>query len=556
VELMREDEPERFGRFVVVSRLRKGGMGSTSIAVDTADGRIVVIKRPNANAGDQARFREEVQVSRTLGRHPHLVEVVDSGSIGGGDYLALEWIAGQDLETLVERAGRLSKRVPLNVAASIIAHVCSALEYAHGRDGFVHRDVKPGNVMVSYDGTAKLIDYGGALSKFKRSKTEVGRVFGSVGYIAPELAKGALATEASDLYAVGAVLFFMLTGTPPYGEGFDGNGKDVLKHRLAELHANEQPDALVTLLWRALQTNPRNRHESGAHMRRALEAAVALASPPEVVAFVASVVPVEKKYAAENSDKWRALHGPAKASASKTATIRAVTDSTGGERSTAKSEGSRKINRTPVIVAAFLFTVIIVLGVSLFRRHALVAQWLGKSDVPDQVGTAATPSDRRMPAFVPLPPTPSRVHESPVVVAPPAAPEPAREEPPARPPTAMLKRLDQARALAREGKTIKATDLFDELDRDPRMYGPVKVARAELAAQQGDYDGAISLASTAVRLGAGARALGVRADAEMKAGRFELAERDYDRLLKIEPNNSDAREGKQIAQERQKKGPQ
>jgi tetratricopeptide (TPR) repeat protein len=122
------------------------------------------------------------------------------------------------------------------------------------------------------------------------------------------------------------------------------------------------------------------------------------------------------------------------------------------------------------------------------------------------------------------------------------------------PPAALLKRLDQARALAREGKTIKATDVFDELDRDPRMKAPVKVARAELAAQQGDYDGAISLASVALRIGAGARALSVRADAEMKMGRFEQAERDYDRLLKMEPKNSDARDGRQLARERLKKG--
>ncbi len=550
MQLIREDDPERFGRFTLVSRLRKGGMGSTSIAVDSRNGRILVIKRPNANASDQARFREEVELSRTLGKHPHLVEVVDSGTVDGADFLALEWIAGQDVETLVERAGRLTKRVPLAVATSIVAQVCSALEFAHGKNGFIHRDVKPGNIMVGYDGIAKLIDYGGALSTFKRTKTEAGRVFGSVGYIAPELAKGALATEASDLYAVGAVLFFMLTGTPPFGEGFDGNGKDVLRHRLAELHVEAQPDALITVLWRSLQSNPRNRYDSATEMRRAVEAVVPTALPGEIARFVAEVVPVEKKYAIEHAEKWRALHGPTIPSGGQTATIKAVDpDSVGSDG--ANDAHHRRRNRVAFATGAVLVVVIVMLGFRLAQRRHGVVVVPTTQESQEGVANVAPPTERRVPAVVPLPPPPAPSVSREV---PSTAPEPPREEPVVHPPAALLKRLDQARALAREGKTIKATDVFDELDRDPRMKAPVKVARAELAAQQGDYDGAVSLASMALRIGAGARALSVRADAEMKMGRFEQAERDYDRLLKMEPKNSDARDGRLLARERLKKG--
>lgn len=542
-----DDDAERWGRFVLVKRLPKGGMGSAWIAVDTRDGRIAVLKRPNATDGDVERFRDEVKLTHALGKHPHLVEPIDSGAVDGDEYLELEWITGPNVETLLERAGRFGKRVPPSVAACVVRQACEALDYAHGRDGFVHRDVKPANIVVRYDGTAKLIDYGGALSKFKRTKTEVGHVFGSVGYIAPELLKGQPPTERCDQYGAGAVLYFMLTGVSPTGDGCDGNDKDSLRHRLAELKAPELPEALLTALWRALQANPINRYESAGEMAKAL-ASAAPGSPEETGAFVSSIFPVEKRYDQENAEEWRTRYAPQSAKRDPTAVIRAPeltpVSRVNGRSTTVIDRVPR--TRAPLLVAVTFVTALLVVG----------AIWLAQTMSTETRKEGKKESGKK--EAIPPPPLPPPGEASPVAptVAPVESPLPPRVPSPvpalsSKPSTAALRKLDQARAFIREGKTIKAGDLLDELDQDPRLSALVQVARAELAAQEGDYQRAIGLASVAAKLGAGARAFVVRADAEMRAGRFDQAERDYDRALKLEPRNEDAREGKRLAREKQ-----
>jgi serine/threonine-protein kinase len=235
--MLDDDEPERFGKYVLVRRFRKGGMGALSLAFNTENARQVVIKRlpPGSSEDAATRFREEIKLSLALS-HPNLARAIETDAIDGVQYLALEYIAGQDLEALLDRSRRFGQRMPHAIAASIIRQMCSAFEYAHAQAGFVHRDVSPSNIMVGYDGTARLIDYGAALSDWKTSKTIPGMVLGTVGYLSPEQRQGRPADARSDLFSLGAILWFLLTGLPYYSEGEDGNSAGRQRRRRPGRH--------------------------------------------------------------------------------------------------------------------------------------------------------------------------------------------------------------------------------------------------------------------------------------------------------------------------------
>lgn len=534
-----ESEPQRFGKYVLVRPLRKGGMGVLAVAVDSETGRLVVVKRV-ANKDDLDRFREEIQLSREL-THPNLVQFVEAGQIEGVDYLALELLAGQDLDLLVERAGRLGKRVTVPLAAAIVRQVCSALEYAHGRGiGFVHRDVKPGNVVACYDGSVKLIDHGGALSVHKRSKTQVGHAFGTVGYWAPEQKNGQPATERSDLYSAAAVFHFLLTGLPCYGEGETNDSKEVLAGRIKPL-AGELPRPVLTWLWRALQSNPTRRFESAAEMARALEAATEIATAAELGAFVSHLFTVERQRDDEELDEWRKRYGAAPArTVEKTAVMRTVDPSPAVNRSTMMIDQPAR-SRGPLVAVAGGAAALVIFGALWWWSH--------RAQAPQPPAT--TPPIATAPqAPVPAPPAPVEPVPPPVAPVEPVAPAPPTHSTPKHPgSSAALKRVQEARALIKRDKNDTARQLLAELENDPEVRGPVKATLAELAYAEGEYERAIALASQAVRLGVRVEALQVRAMAELKTGRAARAAQDFGQVLAIDPKNEDAREGQRIAQQ-------
>ena len=220
-----EDE-ERVGRYVVLRPIRKGGMGSLSLAFDTAAGEPVLLKRlfPNSTAELRERFLDEIKLTTALS-HPNLVRARDSGQIDGRDFLVCDWIAGPDLERLLEVAGRYEIPIPPAVASGIVVQVLQGLGHMHEAN-CIHRDVSPANIMIGYDGVAHLIDYGITKFEGKRSKTLVGAVPGTQGFIAPELEAGKPASVKSDLYGVAASLWFALTGLKFLDHGVDNEGKN------------------------------------------------------------------------------------------------------------------------------------------------------------------------------------------------------------------------------------------------------------------------------------------------------------------------------------------
>lgn len=284
---------ERLGKFEIVRLLGKGAMGEVYLGRDARLGRDVALKVVHSGSafGDeaQARFEREAQAAAAL-NHPHVVTVYEFGEDEGIHYLVMELVEGEDFEALI-RDGKAPKAELLEV----LAQVCEGLAYAHSR-GVVHRDIKPSNVLVARHGGrphAKLMDFGVAQMGLS-SLTQTGTWMGTVNYMAPEYLDTGRATASSDLFAVGVILYEVLTGGR---KPFQGDTATAVLNRIL-LHApeplrpqdlREVPGRMVAVLEKALAKNPANRFSDGNALAAAIRGALAAPAPeppPPAVAVV------------------------------------------------------------------------------------------------------------------------------------------------------------------------------------------------------------------------------------------------------------------------------
>jgi serine/threonine protein kinase len=202
------------GRYRLISRIGAGGMSVVYKAQDLALGRLVAVKilHPSLTGDAQflERFRYEAQAAASLS-HPNIVMVHDVGQDGDRHYIVMELVEGDDLKTIIRHWAPL----PLDKALDLAIQICDGVGYAH-RAGFVHCDVKPQNVLVTRDGRAKVADFGIArvISEATMSRSDL--AWGTPHYFSPEQAAGESATPASDVYAIGVILFEMLSGRLPF----------------------------------------------------------------------------------------------------------------------------------------------------------------------------------------------------------------------------------------------------------------------------------------------------------------------------------------------------
>src|SRR4051812_37432860 len=261
------------GRYVLGRFLGEGGRKRVYLAHDTAldrDVALAIVKTTGLTEALRVRVRREAQAMARLGDHPHIVTVHDIGEERGEPYIVSQFMAGGALADVLAQApeGRLELDTLLNVAES----VCGALEHAHSH-GIVHRDLKPANIWLTADGTAKLGDFGLAFSVDQERVTRAGAIIGTAAYMPPEQALGRPVGAQSDLYSLGAMLYEMATGRPPFV------GDDVVsvisQHANAEpvapsWHHDEIPDELEQLILDLLAKSPADRPGGAAAVRERL----------------------------------------------------------------------------------------------------------------------------------------------------------------------------------------------------------------------------------------------------------------------------------------------
>ena len=282
-EAARASMPRSFaaGRYDVRRFLGEGAKKRVYLANDTRLERevaIAVIKTDGLDATGLARVHREARAMGRLGDHPYIATVYDVGDDGAQLYIVSQFMAGGSVEDVLRRAGE--KRLPLDQVLRIGDQICRALEHAHAR-GVIHRDLKPGNVWLTEDGTAKLGDFGLALALDRSRMTVQGMMVGTVAYMPPEQALGRGPDVRSDLYGLGAMLYEMVTGRPPF---LGDDAVAVISQHIKtppvapSWHNPDVPRALEALILRLLAKAPEDRPKTAAVVRQALEAIVPTAA--------------------------------------------------------------------------------------------------------------------------------------------------------------------------------------------------------------------------------------------------------------------------------------
>jgi len=287
------------GRYELGEKLGSGGMSTVYGATDRVLERPVAVKILAEHLSDDEKFvarfrREALAVARLI--HPNIVQVYDTGVDHGRHYIVMEYVEGRSVAQLLQRRGRLGP----HIAVGIAVQACAGLQYAH-RQGIIPRDVKPGNLMViggpagrprrgtsahdppTGEMTVKLTDFGIARAAEQTRLTQVGSGVGTAAYLAPEQARGEEATPAADVYALGVVVYQMLTGRLPW-EGSTLAELAIRRESERPLpptsYDPDVPETLSRAVLRALEGEAGERYSTAREFSRALRAGLAGTEPP------------------------------------------------------------------------------------------------------------------------------------------------------------------------------------------------------------------------------------------------------------------------------------
>jgi eukaryotic-like serine/threonine-protein kinase len=258
-------------RYQLIKKIGEGGLAEVYQAQDMALGRMIAVKvlRPQytRDPGFLVNFHREAQNAARLS-DSYIVAVYDFGQAKGRPYIVMEWIPGADLRTMIAEQGT----IPVDQAVTFGIQICSALGAAH-RAGIVHGDLKPGNILVTPTHQAKVTDFGLARALGESAMEEGEVVWGTPAYFAPEQASGDRVLPATDVYAIGIILYEMLTGRVPF-VGVDD--QDVARKQLYEAHIPVDrlnpkiPEPLARIVDAAMAKNPNERFLTADHLREAL----------------------------------------------------------------------------------------------------------------------------------------------------------------------------------------------------------------------------------------------------------------------------------------------
>jgi len=289
--------PQVFGRYLLVQRLSRGGMGEIFLAKHGLAGfeKLAVIKKvlPHLAADKQfiSRFVDEAQVAIKL-QHVNVAQVFEVGRVGEEYFLALEYVEGRDLRRTLAQLNAKKLRLPVDLALFIGREMANGLAYAHRRtssDGaslnLVHCDISPPNILVSFEGETKVIDFGIAKSAIRGTATDPKMGFGKFGYMAPEqLIRGGIVDHRTDIYAAGVVLYELLTGTRLYEAGPEPDYRALAKKVAKGEHdLPSKTDKVLApyddLVATALRPKGEDRYQSAAEFRDAIQQALVAVNP-------------------------------------------------------------------------------------------------------------------------------------------------------------------------------------------------------------------------------------------------------------------------------------
>ncbi|MFO0722856.1 MAG: protein kinase [Myxococcota bacterium] len=281
-------DPKRRGRYELLQLLAEGGMGQVHLARrDGSDG-LCVLKTLRADVmGDDVsskRFVREAQLAAYLA-HPNIARLLDAGVEDGTFCIAFEYVAGKDIESMMHELRAQQKLLPYQVAVSAIIGILDGLDHAHNATGptgqplgVVHRDLSPRNMMLTFEGTAKVIDFGVARASLEDFKTAPGMVMGTFRYVSPEMARASPIDRRSDVYATGVVLYELLSGfeVVPHRQAAVEMLRAVVTDVPAPLaEVNKAiPIELSKVVMQAIEKSPAQRWQSAAEFRSAIVAAV------------------------------------------------------------------------------------------------------------------------------------------------------------------------------------------------------------------------------------------------------------------------------------------
>ena len=283
---MTDAMPESFGRFRVIEEIGRGAMGVVYRAEDPTLGRVVAIKTITLSGTEEerahfeARFLQEARAAGGVSHHS-IVTIYDFGREGDTAFMAMELLEGRELRDLIHAGG-----IPPSEAVEIAARVAEGLAVAH-EVGVVHRDVKPGNIMVLADGRVKIMDFGIARLDEPGVTTATGLLLGSPRYMAPEQVAGHPFDKRADIFSLGVVLYEMLTGASPF------NGKDIPQLMFQVMNTPVAPPSLANpslppvldyILARALKKNPDERYGSAEEFASDLRACLPEVAEAEAAA--------------------------------------------------------------------------------------------------------------------------------------------------------------------------------------------------------------------------------------------------------------------------------
>jgi serine/threonine protein kinase len=516
---MSSDDVEEWGHFFVIRSVNSGGMGTIAEAFNRRAGRICALKR-NTKEENRARFDDEQRLATEL-RHPNLVPVLDVGVIDGVPYVEMDFVGGKSLETLSGYLKRLSEPV----VRAILRQVCGALDYAHSRKdlNFIHRDISPGNVMVSFSGNVVLLDYGLSWFNQKRYRTAVGKAPGTPGFASPEQLFGKPVDRRSDLYSLAAVAWTLLTGRELRPRNF--KSEDVVKAipsiRSINADVSEELDAIIA---KALRINPDERFQSAAELAQSLGGNAAPADAEILRSFLREHFP-------KDEPNWRVQ---LEADAGRMAALH-----------TERASSSRRPRR--IIVMAAVTAVFIGIG---FGGYRAIRRPRAKPLPPPQPTAPSGVVQKRST----IPPPVVEDHDSREVgsEAIPESPPPSTGNPPAhhvRPtdrklPAAIAGQWADAKREISAKRFLRGRKELDGL-KAGGYSSLAELGAAKMDYEREQYQAAVDGATRALSHNVPAKmeALLLRAEAELRLGNGSAAAKDFGSALKIDPHSLDAKAG-------------